>query len=152
MRIAIGADHRGFELKEFIKSQFDQITFKDVGSYDKERSDYPEFTLKVCLEVLQSTAELGILICGTGVGMSIAANRFSGIYAGIAWNEEIAKLNREHDNVNILILPADFIDNQYAIKIINSWLDAKFLGGRHKERLEMIDGAELEKNNSNCCL
>ena len=152
MRIAIGADHRGFELKEFIKEHFNEITFKDVGSYNKERSDYPEFTLKVCLEVLQSTAELGILICGTGVGMSIAANRFSRIFAGMAWNEEIAKLNREHDNVNILILPADFIDNQQAIKIINSWLNAEFVGGRHQERLEMIDGPELEKNNSNCCL
>jgi ribose 5-phosphate isomerase B len=150
MRIAIGADHRGFALKEFIKTQLDEITFRDVGSFDQERSDYPEFTLRVCMEILQSTSELGILICGTGIGMSIAANRFSHIYAGVAWNEEVAKLNREHDNVNILILPADFVTNEDAIKIINSWLNAEFLGGRHQERLTMIDGPELEIS-SNCC-
>ncbi|MDR3646614.1 MAG: ribose 5-phosphate isomerase B [Candidatus Babeliales bacterium] len=150
MRIAIGADHRGFQLKEFIKEQFSEITFNDVGAFDNERSDYPEFTLRVCVELLQGSADLAILICGTGVGMSIAANRFSGIYAGLAWNEEIAKLNKEHDNANILILPADFVTNENAIKIINSWLNAEFLGGRHKERLEMIDGPEIEKT-SGCC-
>jgi len=150
MRIAIGADHRGFELKEFVKEHFGEITFNDIGAFNKERSDYPEFTLKVCVEILQCSADLGILICGTGIGMSIAANRFSGIYAGVAWNEEIAKLNREHDNSNILILPADFVTKENAIKIIKIWLDTEFLGGRHKERLEMIDGP-VQTNTSNCC-
>lgn len=158
MKIAIGADHRGFELKKYIQENLNhehEIKFIDVGVNNPTRTDYPLYTLPVCLEVLQGSADLGILICGTGVGMSIAANRFSFIYAGIAWNEEVARLNKEHDNVNILILPADFITPEQSVKIINAWLNAEFKGERYKTRLDMIDAINDHDENApvrkGCC-
>lgn len=142
MRIAIGADHKGFELKEYIKKNFNyeqNIKWIDVGTNNNTRTDYPLYTLPVCLKVLQGSADVGILISSTGVGMSIAANRFSQIYAGIAWSEEVARLNKEQNNVNILILPADFINQEQSFKILNAWLSAEFKGERYKLRLNMID-------------
>jgi ribose 5-phosphate isomerase B len=155
MKIAIGADHRGYELKEYLKNNLNNsfnIKWVDVGTHDIKRTDYPLYTLPVCLEVLQGSVQAGILICGTGVGMAIAANRFSHIYAGIAWNEEVARLNKEHDNVNILILPADFITNELAVKIVQAWLSAEFKGDRYKTRLDMIDAIGQEDSiKSGCC-
>lgn len=156
MRIAIGSDHRGFELKKLIIEKYnkDEIKWTDVGTGDTQRTDYPVYTLPVCLEILQGTADAGILICGSGVGMSIAANRFSNIYAALVWNEEVARLSKEHDNANILILPADFISNEQAFSMIHAWLNAQFKGDRYKTRLDMIDMITQEvfsPSNNNCC-
>jgi len=146
MIIAIGADHRGFAQKQFIIQSLHDlkiagtvIELLDVGSFNEQRSDYPEYAIAVCKALGQGKAQLGILLCGTGVGMTIVANRFAGIYAGLAWTDEIAHLNREHDNVNVLVLPSDYISHEQAVKMIMVWLDAQFLGDRYKERIVMID-------------
>lgn len=143
MEIAIGADHRGFEMKAYLKQYViagdDPIAWIDVGADSNEPSDYPIFAAKVVRAILTKEAQYGILLCGTGIGMSIVANRFSTIYAGLAWDEEVARLSREDDNTNVLVLPADFVDNDAAIKICNAWLSAHFKGGRHQKRIDMIN-------------
>ncbi len=154
MRIAIGADHRGFNLKRQIQNfTFEQdIKWIDVGTDNEDNVDYPLYTLPVCLEVLQGSADLGILICGTGIGMSIAANRFAQIYAALVWNEEIAKSAKEKNNANILILPANFITQEQAQKIINTWLKVEFIGGDYKRRINMIDAiTDVNSSEENKC-
>ncbi len=145
MKIAIGADHRGYDIKELIKeivTDIDLITIEwiDVGAFNKERSDYPTFAQLAAHELLEKKADLGVLICGSGLGMAIAANRFRGIYAAVAWNEESARVGREDDNTNLLVLPSDFLDGEQVIAILRAWLRAEFKGGRHQDRLRMIDG------------
>lgn len=144
MKIVVGADHRGFHLKLLMQTSLKQVEGKpvewlDAGCFTAERCDYPEFAKKVVTEIKKGDANLGILICGSGIGMAIAANRFPGIYAGLVWNETTAHLAREHDGVNVLVLPADFISTHDALAMVNAWLKAKFLGGRYQKRLEMID-------------
>ena len=143
MNIVIGSDHRGFKQKEFIKADLTMpgrnISWVDVGCSSEETCDYPIFAQKA-VEVLQiGQADIGILLCGTGVGMSIAANRFKGVYAGLAWNEEVARLNKEHDNVNVLVLPSDFISMDQAITIVEAWINGTFLEDRYKRRLDLIN-------------
>jgi ribose 5-phosphate isomerase B len=139
MRIAIGTDHRGFQHKEFIIKNMSEVTWFDQGCFSTQRCDYPPFAKAVVQLVLQEKVEYGVLLCGSGIGMSIAANRFKGIYAGLVWNPEVARMAREDDNVNILVLPADFISYQQAVICIRSWLDASFKGERYQERLAMLD-------------
>jgi len=144
MKIAIGTDHRGFSYKEFIKKNLKKINnqiieWSDVGCYSSDTCDYPIFAKLVAQAVQSGEADLGILLCGSGVGVSIAANRFKGIYAGLAWNEETARLGKEHDNVNVLVFPADVVSEEMLIPMITAWLQASFLGGRYQKRLEMID-------------
>lgn len=143
MHIAIGADHRGFEHKEYIKQHASlyqmHIQWHNVGAFNDERSDYPEFVKSVCDLVLQGKVERGILLCGSGVGMSIAANRFAGIYAGLVWSTEVARMSRADDNTNVLVLPADFVTAELSVEIIKGWLETEFKNGRYKQRLEMID-------------
>jgi ribose 5-phosphate isomerase B len=145
MRIAIGTDHRGFELKNGIKQSIihdnggNEIQWIDVGCFSDVSCDYP-FEAKYVVDAIKSgDAQLGILLCGTGVGMAIAANRFSAIYAALVWNVTTARLAREHDVANILVLPADFITLDQACSMINAWLSAQFEGGRHKRRIDQID-------------
>lgn len=144
MKIAIGADHRGFDLKEYIKKHVifkeQPITWFDVGAHSKERSDYPIFSQLVVDEMKEGNVTYGILICGSGVGMSIAANRTPGIYAAIAWNKEVAAVSKEHDNANVLVLPSDFVSEKQAGEMIIAWLSAQFKEGRYRERLDLIDG------------
>src|SRR5262245_4845693 len=121
LKIAIGADHRGFELKEFLMQQESladkKIIWTNVGCFVPDRTDYPLFASPVSILVQTKQVDIGILICGTGTGMAVAANRFERIYAGVAWNEVIARLNKEDDNVNILVLPSDFVTPEQAIRI-----------------------------------
>ncbi len=145
MRIAIGTDHRGFELKNGIKQKIthddkgNEIQWGDVGCFSAESCDYP-VEAKYVVDAIQSgDAQLGILLCGTGVGMAIAANRFSGIYAALVWDVTTARLAREHDVANVLVLPADFITHDQAYVMINTWLSSQFEGGRHKRRIDQID-------------
>lgn len=140
MKISIGSDHRGYELKTFLKQNLPDIVWSDEGSFSAERVDYPVFAKKVCDSVLSGDVERGILICGSGIGMSIASNRKSGIYAALCWNEQIATSAREDDKANILVLPADFVTQDQALSICNAWLSASFKGERYQDRLDMIDG------------
>lgn len=140
MKIIIGSDHRGYKLKEQIKEEFSTIEWDDVGTDNgDDRFDYPVVAKKVCEKVLAGEAERGLLICGSGVGVCIAANRFRKIYAALCWSPEVAKIAREHDLANVLVLPADFIDFKGAVATLQAWLDAQFAGGRYQKRLDMID-------------
>ncbi|HBS48139.1 TPA: ribose-5-phosphate isomerase [Candidatus Dependentiae bacterium] len=154
MKISIGCDHRGFELKEFLKIEIIQkskelfadnfaIAWSDIGAFNDTRSDYPLFAQKVCKEILDKKADFGILICGSGVGMSIAANRFKKIYAALCWNEQVAKLVVCHDGANVLVLPSDFVSKEEALKIISivlkEWHSKKNIEKRYKDRLKMIE-------------
>lgn len=143
MIIALGADHRGYKLKEYLKQQSlfgsTSVTWLDVGAVDAERSDYPVFAQDVSQAVLAGKADCGILLCGTGVGMAIAANRFKGIFAAVAWNEVIARASKEDDNSNVLVLPADDLSEEQTQRIIAAWLGAKFKEGRYRERVAQID-------------
>lgn len=141
MKIAIGADHRGYALKNAILQSLDDgsIAWSDAGCHNEERCDYPLFAQVVAKQVQDKTVDAGILICGSGIGMSIAANRFKNIYAALVWNVDVARSSKEHDNANILILPADFATKDEAIAMVHAWQDASFLGDRYQERLSMID-------------
>lgn len=143
INIAIGTDHRGFKLKEFLISQkiigkF-AITWHDVGTHNCERTDYPLFVPPVINLIDTGQVNSGILICGSGIGMSIAANRFKKIYAGLVWNATVARLAKEDDNVNVLILPSDFITCGESLDIISAWLSASFKGEIYAHRISMID-------------
>lgn len=143
MRIAIGADHRGFALKQYIMTitriAHREIVWIDCGTHTDERTDYPLYTQPVVDMVLAETAQVGILLCGTGIGMSIAANRHPGIYAALVWHELIAERAKQDDNANIIVLPADFIDSEQTLRILVAWLQATFKQGRYAQRLTMID-------------
>lgn len=144
MNIVIGADHHGYRYKEGLKHKFNvagyDITWIDVGSHNETRTNYPVYAKKACEVIRAKEAEYGILICGTGVGMAIAANRFEYIYAALAWNEEVARLSKEHDNANILVIPSDFVTEDEMYAMVRAWLTASFLGGAYQERIKIIDG------------
>lgn len=141
--IAIGADHRGFTLKNMLITSYvhptHTIAWHDVGAFSDERSDYPIFAQHVSETIISGAATMGILLCGTGTGMAIAANRHAGIYAGVAWTEEIARLGREDDHVNVLCIPADFCDAELIKRMINAWLTAQPKNGRYADRIAEID-------------
>jgi ribose 5-phosphate isomerase B len=145
MKIAIGADHAGFEEKEKIKPYLDElgIDYEDLGTNSCDSVDYPDYAQKVGRAVASGEVEEGILFCGSGTGMAIAANKVHGVRAAVAWNSDIARLAREHNNANVLSLPARFIPDEESKKIIKAWFEAKFEGGRHERRVEKI--IELEK-------
>lgn len=147
--IALGADHRGFGLKELLREKrtFGQhaITWEDVGTHSSEHTDYPLFAHRVAHLLLSNQVDYGVLICGSGIGESIASNRFPHIYAGLVWHEDVAKIAKEHDNVNVLILPADYITDETAHACIEAWLSAKFKGGRYQERLDMIESVHKKE-------
>lgn len=141
--IAIATDHRGYEMKEWLKKQTTissfVINWVDVGTYSKERCDYPPFGIKAVEAIRSGQAHKAVLLCGTGIGMAIVANRFTNIYAAVVWDELSARLSKEDDNANILALPADFINNDAALKIFDAWLSATFKEGIYQKRLELID-------------
>ncbi|MFB1049875.1 ribose 5-phosphate isomerase B [Paraliobacillus sp. JSM ZJ581] len=141
MKIAIGSDHVGFELKpiiiEYIKGLGHDI--EDLGTYSNERTDYPKFSKKVAEEVASGNFDRGILICGTGVGISIAANKVEGIRAVVCSEPYSAKLSKEHNNTNVLAFGSRVVGSELAKMIVKSWLDTEFEGGRHEKRVQMIE-------------
>ena len=139
MKITIGADHRGFEHKDYIKKELHEYEWADVGAFNDERSDYPEFAQLVAPLVANGQADFGVLICGSGVGMAIAANRFAKVYAALAWDVPSACLSREHDKSNVLVIPSDFVTKEQSVHMIKAWLQAEFRGGRYQKRIDMID-------------
>ncbi|HRH42603.1 MAG TPA: ribose 5-phosphate isomerase B [Pyrinomonadaceae bacterium] len=144
MKIAIGADHAGYEVKEKIKKQLEEMNLEveDLGTNSTESVDYPNFGAAVGREVASGKADQGIVVCGSGIGINIAANKIHGIRAAQAWNEETARLAREHNNANVLSIGARVLPAEEIPKIVKAWFDAKFLGGRHEGRVEKI--SELE--------
>lgn len=144
--IALGSDHRGYKLKEEIIKYLGEkeIEFKDFGTYSEERTDYPKIASEVSKAVQNGKCDVGVLICGTGFGMTMVANKYKGIRCADCYSEETAKYAKAHSNVNILALPADYINTSKAIAIIRMWLGTEFLGGRYQERLKMIEEIENE--------
>ena len=136
-KIFIASDHAGYDLKQNLLNQFPQI-LTNLGTNSDQSVDYPDFAHILVNEVKSSSNNLGILICGSGVGMSIAANRDPNIRAGLVHNAEIAKLVRQHNDANVLVLPGRFIDVQEAIKCVENFLNTEFESGRHKKRIEKI--------------
>lgn len=138
MQLSIGCDHAGFQLKEFLKSTFKGINWLDKGCYSLDSVDYPDFAHAVAHSIESGESSMGILICGSGNGISIAANKHAGIRAAIAWKPELASLARQHNDANILSLPARFVTEQEAIEIMKAFLEASFEGGRHQKRVDKI--------------
>ena len=139
--IYIGADHAGFILKEYIKTRLNdnQFSFEDVGCFTQDSVDYPNFAEKVSLAIQEKKAELGVLVCGSGQGMVISANKFSGIRAGLAWNTEVAALLRQHNDAQIICLGSRFTASDYAWKMVEAFLEAKFEGGNHARRVDLLN-------------
>lgn len=148
VKLIIGSDHAGYELKEKIRQEFAKNgeTIEDFGTTNEESCDYPEVGLKVAEAVVGNEDTLGLLVCGTGVGMSIAANKVPGVRAALAHNTYVAQYAREHNNANILVLPGRIIGKDMAVAMIQSWLNARFLGDRHQRRIDKI--TEIEKKYS----
>lgn len=137
--VAIAADHGGFELKEFLKNEFGNIiNFKDFGTNSSDSVDYPDFAHPLAEAVEKNEFEFGILICGSGNGINMAANKHKGIRSALCWNAEIAELARLHNDANILALPGRFIDFQEAKKAVQIFLSTEFEGGRHSNRINKI--------------
>ncbi len=146
IKIAIGCDHAGYELKNEIIDYLTEQGYKvkDFGTNCKENSvDYPDFGLAVAEAVKKGECEKGILICGTGIGISISANKVPGIRAALCTNSYMARMSREHNNTNVLALGSRVLGTGIALDIVDTWLKTKFIGGRHKTRLDKI--AEIEK-------
>ncbi len=141
-KIVIGADHRGYDLKEFLKKEFNAVWI-DVGCYNKTRTDYPQFAKLAVKEILSNKAQYGILICGSGAGMTIAANRYKGIYAATVWNSDVSKVVKEDDNINVLVFPSDYLTQDQALESVRAWVNATFKGGRYQERLNAVDKFKL---------
>ena len=140
MKISIAADHGGFVLKNEIDVYLKEKGFKvyDRGTFSEESVDYPDFALKVANDVVQSKAECGILICGTGIGMSITANKVKGIRAALAYDEYTAEMSRKHNNANILCMGGRTTSIDMAKKILDAWINTDFEGGRHQRRIAKI--------------
>ena len=143
--IAIGSDHAGFAAKEYIKSLLAEegLSCRDYGCFDEQSVHYPKFGQAVAYAVAQGECECGILICGTGIGMSVVANKVPGIRAALCHNNFTAACSREHNDANILVMGARVLDQAQMADITRQWLFTAFAGGRHAERLAMI--SEMEK-------
>jgi ribose 5-phosphate isomerase B len=140
-KIAIGSDHAGFELKEvlinYLKEK--QVTVEDKGCYSLERADYPDAAHAVATAVVNKDVTFGILMCGSGNGINMTANKHKGIRAALCWNSEISALSRQHNDANILTLPARYISVEEAKKCVDAFLSEQFEGGRHADRIKKID-------------
>lgn len=145
--IAIGCDHGGYKLKEEIKRYFDEtgIEYNDVGTYSEESVNYPEYAAKVAEEVQSKKAEKGIVICRSGIGVSMVANKFKGIRCAPCYQETTAKFSRMHNDANVLALGADYVTVNEAICIVRIFLATEFEGGRHQYRIDLIN--EIEDKN-----
>lgn len=144
--IAVGADHGGYKLKEEIKKYLDELglEYKDFGCYDETRTDYPIYAKKVAEAVSTKKCELGILVCRSGAGMTIVANKFKGVRAANFTNEEETRLSKADDDINIAVFGGDYITPNEAIRMLRIWIATEFKGGRYFERIQMIQDIEKE--------
>jgi ribose 5-phosphate isomerase B len=140
MKISIGSDHAGFPLKEKVKEylQSQNIEVNDCGCYSEERCDYPDFGHIVAQQVTEEISNFGILICGSGNGINMTANKWSGIRSALCWNSEISHMARLHNDANILTLPGRFISEEEAFKCVDEFINTQFEGGRHSDRISKI--------------
>jgi ribose 5-phosphate isomerase B len=147
-RLIIGADHAGYALKEALKPFLAEqgLTVIDAGTYSEASVDYPDYGAQVGEAVSTGAHPRGILICGSGVGMSIVANRFSGVRAALCRDEETARLSRMHNDANILVLASRMTDRETAFAIVRTWLTTPFEGGRHQKRLDKIRETERSRD------
>ena len=138
--ILFGCDHAGFKLKQVLLAHLasKNIATQDLGCYKEESIDYPDFAHPVAITVSKNTETLGVLICGSGNGINMTANKHSGIRSALCWKKEIAVLARQHNNANILALPARFLTNEEGIEILAAFLETNFEGGRHQHRIDKI--------------
>ena len=141
--IPIGSDHAGVELKARLVAELRALGYEplDLGTTGTESVDYPDFAHAVAGRVERHEAGRGVLLCGTGLGMSFAANRHPGVRAAVAWSAEVARLAREHNDANVLVLPARFVSEDQGVEILRTWLNTGFAGGRHSRRVAKIDEA-----------
>lgn len=144
MKIALGSDHGGYLLKEDIKEflKEEKYTYHDFGCHSLDSVDYPDYALPVAQSVVSGEYDLGILICGTGIGMSVAANKVPGIRAALVSDLYTARVTREHNNSNILVMGGRVVGPGLAREMVKAWLEASFEGGRHNNRLEKISQIE----------
>ncbi len=141
MKIAIAADHGGFQLKENFKKYYEKqgIDLIDLGTTDETSVDYPDYAAKMAEAIKSGQATLGILICGTGIGISIAANRYHGIRAALLYSDDVARLAHEHNNANVVVFGGRTMTESECFRRMDIFLQAKFEGGRHERRLEKIE-------------
>jgi len=147
MKIVLGADHAGYELKDKIKQHLQQqgVDVRDEGTSSPDSVDYPDYARLVAHDVAEQRADLGILVCGSGIGMAIAANKVDGIRAANVSTEYEAQMSREHNNANVLALGARIVRADEAFRIVDKWLSTQFAGGRHERRVEKIIAIEKEE-------
>jgi ribose 5-phosphate isomerase B len=147
MRIVLGADHAGYELKEKIKQHLaaQGVSVEDKGTLSTDSVDYPDYARRVAEEVAAQRSQFGILVCGSGIGMAIAANKVPGVRAANVTSENEAELSRQHNDANVLTLGARIVDGQKALGIVDKWLAASFAGGRHQQRVQKISDIEHDE-------
>ena len=141
MKIAIGCDHAGYDMKERLKKNLEGkgINFHDFGAFSSDSVDYPDFAHAVAAEISSGNFDAGVLICGSGNGISMTANKYNGVRAALCWTPEIAELARLHNDANILSLPARFITQEQGVEILEKFIETNFEGGRHERRVNKIN-------------
>ena len=139
--ILIGADHAGFELKAKLRGELERLGYavRDVGTASAESTDYADFAHPLAQQVSSGKVKRGVLLCGTGLGMSYVANRYPNVRAAVTWSPEVAALARQHNDANVLVLPARFVSDDEAVAILRKWLETPFEGGRHERRVLKIE-------------
>ena len=139
--ILIGSDHAGFELKGVLRRELERLgyTVRDVGTSSAESTDYADYAHPLAQQVSEGRVPRGVLLCGTGLGMSYVANRYPNVRAAVTWSPEVAELARQHNDANVLVLPARFVNEEQALAILRTWLETPFEGGRHERRVVKID-------------
>jgi len=144
MRVALGCDHRGYEAKELIKNLLQRSGHEviDFGTDGSKSCDYPDYAIPASLAVSRGEAERGILVCGSGIGMSITANKIRGIRAALCHDEMTAQMSRKHNDANVLCLPAMLVNDLLITRMVESWMSSEFEGGRHIRRVEKMMSAE----------
>ena len=140
-RIPIATDHAGFELKQKLASELERMGYavEDLGASSDAPSDYPDFAHPLAKEISEGRAKRGILLCGSGLGVDMVANRYPHVRAALAWMPEIAELSRRHNDSNVLVVPARFVSEEDAVEMMKRWLETPFEGGRHARRVDKID-------------
>ena len=145
-RIPIASDHAGYELKQHLSRALRELGYEveDLGTNSPASTDYPDYAHPLAEKVETGEVKRGVLLCGTGLGMSYAANRHPGVRAAVAWAPEIAALARQHNDANVLVLPARFVSEEDGVKILKTWLETPFEGGRHQKRVDKIEATGHE--------
>ena len=149
-RIPIASDHAGYEMKQKLEQVLDRMGYQvqDLGTNSEVSTDYPDFAHPLAKEISEGEAKRGVLLCGTGLGMSYTANRYPRVRAAVAWSPEVAALAREHNDANVLVLPARFVGEAEGREILKTWLETPFAGGRHARRVAKIERDETSTEES----